>query len=131
MFTSISMFQCFATPVQKSGSHAFHKRRTSLEAGTFTRATVSVAYLYEANYLTPPAQTSYSNNEDQHHDEGDVDDDENNNNHPERRNSRLLQSPHCVANCLQHARSNRPGAIMCKSRATHRAVITRSLQCAT
>ena len=36
----------------------------------------------------------------------------------------FLQSPHSAANCLQHARSSGPGAIMCKSRATHRALIT-------
>ena len=30
------------------------------------------------------------------------------------------QSPHCVANYLQHLRSSRQGAIMCKSRATRR-----------
>ena len=35
-----------------------------------------------------------------------------------------LQSPHCAANCLQHVRSSGPGAIVCKSRATHRALIT-------
>ena len=34
------------------------------------------------------------------------------------------QSPLCVANCLQHVRSRGPGAIVCKSRATHRALIT-------
>ena len=36
----------------------------------------------------------------------------------------FLQSPHRAANCLQHARSSGPGAIECKSRATHRALIT-------
>ena len=36
----------------------------------------------------------------------------------------LLQSPHSAANCLQHVRSSGPGAIVCKSRATHRALIT-------
>ena len=35
-----------------------------------------------------------------------------------------LQSPHCAANCLQHARSSGRGAIVCKSRATHPALIT-------
>ena len=33
------------------------------------------------------------------------------------------QSPHSAANCLQHVRSSGPGAIVCKSRATHRALI--------
>ena len=36
----------------------------------------------------------------------------------------VLQSPHCAANCLQHVRSSGPGGMMCKSRATHRALIT-------
>ena len=36
----------------------------------------------------------------------------------------FLQSPHSATNCLQHVRSSGPGAIMCKSRATHRALIT-------
>ena len=36
----------------------------------------------------------------------------------------FLQSPHSAANCLQHVRSSGPGAIVCKSRATHRALIT-------
>ena len=36
----------------------------------------------------------------------------------------FLQSPHCASNCLQHTRSSGPGAIVCKSRATHRALIT-------
>ena len=36
----------------------------------------------------------------------------------------FLQSPHSAANCLQHARSSGPGAIVCKSRATHRVLIT-------
>ena len=34
----------------------------------------------------------------------------------------FLQSPHSAANCLQHSRG--PGAIVCKSRATHRTLIT-------
>ena len=36
----------------------------------------------------------------------------------------FLQSPHSAANCLQHVRLSGPGAIVCKSRATHRALIT-------
>ena len=35
-----------------------------------------------------------------------------------------LQPPHSAANCLQHVRSSGPGATVCKSRATHRALIT-------
>ena len=36
----------------------------------------------------------------------------------------FLQSPHCAMNRLQHVCSSGPGAIVCKSRATHRALIT-------
>ena len=41
----------------------------------------------------------------------------------------FLQSPHCAANRLQHVRSSGPGAILCKSRATHRAPITCNMSC--
>ena len=41
----------------------------------------------------------------------------------------FLQSLHSAANCLQHARSSGPGAIVCKSRATHRALITCNMSC--
>ena len=41
----------------------------------------------------------------------------------------FLQSPHSAANCLQHARSSGPGVIVCKSRATHRALITCNMSC--
>ena len=44
---------------------------------------------------------------------------------------RLLQSPHCAKNCLQHVRSSGQGAIVCKSRVTHRALITCNMSCAT
>ena len=36
----------------------------------------------------------------------------------------FLQSPHSAANCLQHVRSSGLGAIVSKSRATHRMLIT-------
>ena len=39
----------------------------------------------------------------------------------------FLQSPYWATNCLQHVRSSGPGAIVCKSRATHRALITCSM----
>ena len=39
----------------------------------------------------------------------------------------FLQSPHSAANCLLHVRSSGPGAIVCKSRATHQALITCSM----
>ena len=43
----------------------------------------------------------------------------------------VLQSPHCAANCLQHVRSSGPGAVVCKSRATQRTLITCIMSCAT
>ena len=43
----------------------------------------------------------------------------------------FLQSPHCAPNCLKHVRSSGPGAIVCKSCATHRALITCNMSCAT
>ena len=36
----------------------------------------------------------------------------------------FLQSSHCVANRLQHVRSSGPGAVVRKSHASHRALIT-------
>ena len=45
-----------------------------------------------------------------------------NNNRIVRHNSTFLQSPRCATNYLQHLSG--PGAIMCKSRATHRALIS-------
>ena len=36
----------------------------------------------------------------------------------------FLQSPHSAANCFQHVHSSGPGAIVCKSRATHLALFT-------
>ena len=36
----------------------------------------------------------------------------------------FLQSPHSAANCLPNVCSSGPGVIVCKSRATHRALIT-------
>ena len=36
----------------------------------------------------------------------------------------FLQSPHSSANCLQHVRSSGSGTIVCKSRATLRALVT-------
>ena len=41
------------------------------------------------------------------------------------------RSPHCTANCLQRVRSRVPGATVCKSRATHRELVTCNLQCVT
>ena len=36
----------------------------------------------------------------------------------------FIQSPDSAENCLQHVRSSGPGTIVCKPRATHRALIT-------
>ena len=38
-----------------------------------------------------------------------------------------FQFPHCAANRLRHVSSSGQGAIVCKSRATHRALITSRL----
>ena len=54
----------------------------------------------------------------------------NNNDHTERPNSKLLQSPHCAANHLQHIRSIGLGAIVGKSHATHQALFMCNM-CAT
>ena len=40
-----------------------------------------------------------------------------------------LQSSHCAANRLQRVRSSGQGATVCKSRATHRALITCNMSC--
>ena len=39
----------------------------------------------------------------------------------------FLQTPHCAAIFLQHVRSSGQGAIVCKSRVTHRTLITCSI----
>ena len=39
--------------------------------------------------------------------------------------------PRCAANCLQHVRSSGQSAIVCESRATHHALITCNMSCAT
>ena len=41
------------------------------------------------------------------------------------------QSPHCAANRLLHVRSSGQRAIVCRSHATHRALITCNISCAT
>ena len=43
----------------------------------------------------------------------------------------ILQSPDCATNCLQHVHSSGQGVIVCKSRATHRALIMCNMSCAT
>ena len=54
----------------------------------------------------------------------------NNNNCTKKRDSRLSQSPHCAAHCLQHLRSSGQDTIVSKSYATHRALITCDISCA-
>ena len=41
----------------------------------------------------------------------------------------FVTTPHSAANCLQHVRLSGPGAIVCRSRATHRALITFNMSC--
>ena len=41
----------------------------------------------------------------------------------------FLQSPQCAANCLQLVRSSGPGAIVCKSHATHQALFMCNMSC--
>ena len=41
----------------------------------------------------------------------------------------FLQSPHSASNCLQHVHSSGSGAIVCKSRATHRALTMCNMSC--
>ena len=41
----------------------------------------------------------------------------------------FLQSPHCASNRPQHIHLSGPGAMVCKSRATHRALITCNMSC--
>ena len=53
------------------------------------------------------------------------------NNRIERYNSRVLQSPHSATNCLQHVRSSGQGATVCKSSATHGALVTCNMSCGT
>ena len=78
-----------------------------------------------------------NNNNDNNNDDDDADNNNNSNNSNnndnriERRNSRFFFYSLLTANCLQHIRSSGPGAILCKSRATHRAFITCNLQCDT
>ena len=51
-----------------------------------------------------------------------------NNNNIQRRNSRFLQTLHLTASCLQQVCSSGQGAIVFKSHATHRALITCNMQ---
>ena len=43
----------------------------------------------------------------------------------------FFQSPYCAVNCPQHVSSSGPGAIVCKSRAMHRVLMTCNMSCAT
>ena len=81
--------------------------------------------------------SSSSSSNDDDDDDNDNDNSSNNNNNDnnndctERPNLKCLQHPHCAANCLQHVRSNGKGADMCRLRATHWALITCNVPCAT
>ena len=89
--------------------------------------------------LTWDDNNSYNNNNNNNNNDDDDDDDDDNNNN----NNNIvivfkgaiwdffLQSPHCAANCLQHVCSSGQGAIVCKSRPTHRALITCNMSCVT
>ena len=70
--------------------------------------------------LFRPSQMWRHNNNDDDDDDDNNNNSNSNNNRIQRRSSRYLQSPHCAVNRLQHVRSNGPGAIVCKSRATCR-----------
>ena len=59
------------------------------------------------------------------------DDDDNNDDRIDTVQFEILQSHHCAANCIQHVRSSGQDAIVCKSRATHRALIACSMSCTT
>ena len=54
-----------------------------------------------------------------------------NNNHIERCHLRVLQSPHCALNCLQHVRSIGQGTIMCKLCTTQSAYHMQHVTCHT
>ena len=71
----------------------------------------------------------YNNNNNNNNDD---DNDSNNyDNAIERRNARLVPSPHGVTNCLQHAHTSDQGAVMCKSRATLQVLIMCNMLCDT
>ena len=71
--------------------------------------------------------------DDDDNDDDDEEDDDNDDDDDctERCNSRILHSPHCAVNYLQHIRSSGQGAIVCKSRATYPALIMSNMPCAT
>ena len=56
-------------------------------------------------------------------------DSDNNDNVIDRHNSRILQSPYCATNCLQHVLLSGQGAILCKSCATRQGLITFNMSC--
>ena len=64
-------------------------------------------------------QENNNDNNDDDDDNNNHNNNNNNNDHIEWPNLRILQSPHCSANCLQHKNSSGQGTILCKSCATH------------
>ena len=78
-----------------------------------------------------------NDNNDNHDNDNDDDDNNNNNNNKnnsnriERCNSRFLQSSRTDSNLPEHVRSSGQGAIVCKSRESHRALISCKMSCAT
>ena len=103
------LYLCERQPTSSSSS------RRSLKGGNLTFVEGNLPHSEEGNLFNSNnnnSSSSSSNNNDNYN---------NNNNRIERRNLRFLQS-HCAANCLQHVCSSGQGAIVCKSRATHRLI---------
>ena len=85
---------------------------------------------------TGPLDAAVLNNNNNNDDDNKNDNDDNNNNNDdnsciERCNSRLLPSPHCTVNCLQHVHSSGSDPMMYTSRAAHTALVTCSMLCIT
>ena len=64
-----------------------------------------------------------NNNGNNNDDDDDDDDDDNNNNNNNNRIKRAESRSHCAVNRFKHVRSSGPGAIVCKSRASHLVLI--------
>ena len=78
--------------------------------------------------------TTNSNNGNSNDNDGDDDGDDDDNNNKQHSKAQIeifFQSPHCAANFLKHVHSCGQGAIVCESRATHQALITCNVFCAT
>ena len=102
------------------------------QARTYNSTDVLPTFAQQSN--TAPVQRKSSNNNDDDNDSNNNDDDDDDDidyDRIEKRNSTFLQTPQCPANCRQHVRSSGPGAIVWKSRATHRELITCNMPRAT